>query len=300
MRVVRILAEWCAKRYRRGMDGKLLVVPTPIGRVTDLSPRAREALATADLVAAEDTRVTARLLREIGVHALELVSCHDFNEAERSADILARIRAGQTVALVSDAGTPLVSDPGYRVVTAALAEDLPVEVLPGPCAAVVALVGSGLPPDRFLFLGFLPRDAGPRARALEERRRERATIVLYEAPHRIKETLAALREAWGDRRAVLARSVTKEWEAWVRGPLSALEAALADEDPVRGELTLVVEGDPQPERPEDEERVRALIRGLVEAGVPVATVRDVVARVYDRPRREVYQQALAARDEGDE
>jgi 16S rRNA (cytidine1402-2'-O)-methyltransferase len=282
------------------MDGKLAVVPTPIGRATDLSPRAREALATADLVAAEDTRVTAKLLRELGVHARELVSCHDFNEGERSADFIERIRAGRTVVLVSDAGTPLVSDPGYRVVKAVLAEGLPVEILPGPCAAIVALVGSGLPPDRFLFLGFLPRDAGPRARALEERRRERATIVLYEAPHRIKETLAALREAWGDRRAALARSVTKEWEAWVRGPLSALEAALADEDPVRGELTLVVEGDPEPERPDDEERVQALVRGLVQAGVPVATVRDVVARVYDRPRREVYQPALAARDEGAE
>jgi 16S rRNA (cytidine1402-2'-O)-methyltransferase len=164
----------------------------------------------------------------------------------------------------------------------------------------VALAGSGLPPDRFLFLGFLPRDPGPRAKVLEGRRRERATIVLYEAPHRVVETLAAIRETWGDRRAALARSLTKEWEAWVRGPLSVLEASLADEDPVRGELTLVVEGDPEPERPEDEERVAALIRGLVEAGVPVATVRDVVAGVYDRPRREVYQQALAVRDEGAE
>lgn len=277
------------------MHGRLIVVPTPIGQVADLSPRAREALAGAALVAAEDTRVTAKLLRELGLRAEALVSCHDFNEAERSTEIVERIRAGGTVALVSDAGTPLVSDPGFRVVQAVLAEGLPVEVLPGPCAAVVALVGSGLPPDRFLFLGFLPRDAGPRARVLEERRRERATIVLYEAPHRVKETLAALREAWGDRDACLARSVTKEWEAWVRGPLSALERALQDEDPVRGELTLVVAGAPEDERSADDERVGALVQALVAAGVAVGTVRDVVARVYDRPRREVYQQALAAR-----
>lgn len=277
------------------MEGTLYVVPTPIGRRSDLSARARDVLAAVDRIAAEDTRVTARLLRDLGLPPKPLVSCHDHNEAERADEIVGWLRAGERVALVSDAGTPLVSDPGYRVLVRVLAEGLPVEVLPGPCAAVTALAGSGLPPDRFVFLGFLPRDEGPRAKALAGRRYEPATIVLYEAPHRVVETLSALRAAWGDRAAVVARSVTKEWEAWLRGPLSTLEATLSAEGAVRGELTLVVAGYDGPPEAAEAERIDRLVRALAEAGVPVATIRDVVAGVYDVPRREVYQRALAAR-----
>lgn len=274
-----------------GVSGTLFLVPTPIGDLADLAPRAREVLSTVDRIAAEDTRVTRRLLAELGLPCPPIESYHDHNELERAGALCDRIEAGERVALVSDAGTPLVSDPGYRLVTEAVRRGLRVVPLPGPCAAVVALSAAGLPPDRFLFLGFLPRDPGPRAAALAERRSERATLVFYEAPHRLVATLRAMREAWGDRRVAVARSVTKVWEEFVRGPLSEVEATFAAEDPIRGELTVVVEGDTGPAAAIDE-RISRLVAGLVAAGVPVATVRDVVAEVYDLPRRDVYQLAL--------
>lgn len=273
------------------MSGTLFLVPTPIGDLGDLSPRAREVLASVDRIAAEDTRVTRKLLADLGLRCPPIDSYHDHNERQRADELCDRLQAGERIALVSDAGTPLVSDPGYRLVAEALRRGVPVVPLPGPCAAVVALSAAGLPPDRFLFLGFLPRDAGPRAAVLSERRRERATMITYEAPHRVVETLGAMRDAWGDRRAVVARSVTKVWEEFVRGSLSELEARFRAEDPVRGELTVVVEGDTGPAA-EVDERVVRLVDELLAAEVPVATVRDVVARVYDLPRRDVYQLAL--------
>lgn len=275
------------------MSGTLFLVPTPIGDPADLSPRAREVLARVELVAAEDTRVTAGLLRELGAPPRRMVSTHDHNEAARAEELVAALRGGTSVALVSDAGTPLVSDPGYRVVVAAIEADVPVVVLPGPCAAVTALAGSGLPPDRFVFLGFLPRDDGPREEALGARRHDPATLVLYEAPHRIVALLGSVRRVLGERRVVVARSLTKQWEEWIRGTAEEVEARFRAEDPVRGELTVVVEGFRGDPGEADSERLEALIRGLVEAGVSPGVVRDVVAGVYDRPRREVYQRALA-------
>ena len=293
--MVRILDHGRARGYRGGVTGTLFVVPTPHGNPAHLSPRAREVLGSVDRVAAEDTRNALRLFREIGVTPPKLVSCHDHNESDRASELVGRMRAGERIALVSDAGTPLVSDPGYRVVTEAIAAGIPVVVLPGPCAAIAALSGAGLPSDRFLFLGFLPRDEGPRAAVLDERRFEPATLILYEAPHRILETLAAIRTHWGERRVAVVRELTKTWETWFRGTVSAVEAELRALEEVRGEITLVVEGFSGRPDAAEVHRLEALVDALVGAGVPVSTVRDVVATVYDRPRREIYQRALQAR-----
>lgn len=277
------------------MSGTLYVVPTPIGQPSDLSPRAVEVLSRAALIAAEDTRVIAALLRELGLPSRPAVSTHDHNEADRAASLVQRLVSGEDVALVSDAGTPLVSDPGYRVVVAVIAAGLPVVVLPGPCAAITALVGSGLPPDRFLFLGFLPRDEGPRAAALEERRFDPATLVLYEAPHRVVELLDTVQRVLGSRRVVVARSLTKVWEEWIRGSVDEVAERFRAEDPVRGELTVVVEGFRGDTGEAEAERLDSVIRGLAEAGVSPGVIRDVLAPVYDRPRREIYQRALGHR-----
>jgi 16S rRNA (cytidine1402-2'-O)-methyltransferase len=277
------------------VNGTLFVVATPIGALSDVSLRAREVLAAVDRIAAEDTRVTRTLLRELRITPPPLISYHDHNENDRVDDLIGRLQSGEDVALVSDAGTPLISDPGYRLVTAAVASGIPVVVVPGPCSAIAALSGSGLPVDRFLFLGFLPREPGRRDATLAERAWETATLVFFESPHRLRESLSAISAAWGPRRLALVHNLTKPTERWRRGTLASVAAELAAEEEIRGEITLVVSGYEGPSGVADDQRVEALIVGLVEAGVPVGTVRDVVARVYDRPRRDVYQSALAAR-----
>lgn len=273
------------------MSGTLFLVPTPIGNPADLSPRAREVLSSVDRIAAEDTRVTRKLLGILGIRPPPLVSYHDHNEKERSPQLLARLLEGERIALVSDAGTPLLTDPGYRLLRVALDHGVDVVALPGPCAAIVALCAAGLPTAEVLLLGFLPRDAGPRRAAIERRRDEQATLVFYEPPHRVRDTLAALLDVLGDRRAALARSLTKPYEEWLRGTLASILAALGDD--VTGEITLVVDGASGPAAADA--TLDLLVDALVEAGVAVGIVRDVVARVYDRPRRAIYQRALAAR-----
>ena len=278
--------------------GTLYLVATPIGNDGDLSPRARTVLGSVDTIAAEDTRVTAALLRRLGLRAPALVSYHDHNERQRSARLVEGLVAGRSVALVSDAGTPLISDPGYRLVVAAVARGIDVVVVPGPCAAVAALSASGLPPNRFVVLGFLPRDRGPRNAVLAAYRHEVATVVIHSAPHRVLRVLADVLAEWGDRPMALARNLTKPDARWIRGSVRSVIAALEGAEGVRGELTLVIGG--AEARPTgDDPQLVALIAGLAEAGVSPAVVRDVVAKVYDRPRRWVYQQALAALEDPD-
>ena len=280
--------------------GELFVVAMPIGNPQDLSPRAREVLGAVDWIAAEDTRVARRQLSELGISLPPLVSYHDHNEVARARTLVARLLAGAKVALVSDAGTPLVSDPGYRLVVAAIEHGVPVHTVPGPCAAVAAVAGSGLPPDRFLVLGFLPRDAGRRRTALAQLARERSTLVAYVAPHRMLAVLNDVADALGDRPVAIARNLTKPTEAWFRGSVRAVHAELAQHEEIRGEYTLVIGGAAADMDPDDE-RVHTLISALVQADVSVGTVRDVVAAVYDLPRRWVYQRALASRrGDGDE
>jgi 16S rRNA (cytidine1402-2'-O)-methyltransferase len=222
--------------------GKLYVVGTPIGNVDDLSPRARDVLAKADVIAAEDTRHTRGLLSRIGVES-RLIAYHEHNEAESAPALVAQLERGEVIALVSDAGTPLISDPGWRLVSAAQATGVDVIPVPGPCAAVAALCVAGLPTDRFVFEGFLPRRDNARAAYLESLRREQRTMVFYEAVHRVAATLAALRHAFGDeRRAAIARELTKTHEQVATGTLAELTARLDLTIPLLGEFVIVVGG----------------------------------------------------------
>jgi 16S rRNA (cytidine1402-2'-O)-methyltransferase len=223
--------------------GTLLVVATPIGNLADLSPRAREALAQAAVIAAEDTRHTRALLQAMGV-GTPLLSLHAHNEPQRVPELLARLAAGEDIALVSDAGTPLLSDPGFELVSRAAAAGFAVRTIPGPSAITAALAVAGLPTHRFCFEGFLPARAAERRATLASLAREARTLVFFEAPHRIQATLADLvAELGGGRQAVVARELTKAHETIYRGTLGELSARAAHEENfARGELTLVVHG----------------------------------------------------------
>jgi len=234
------------------MTGVLIVCGSPIGDPRDASPRLAETLATADVVAAEDTRRVRRLAHALGVSITgRVVSCYDAVEGTRAAALAEQLLAGQTVALITDAGMPAVSDPGFRVVAAAAAAGVAVTVVPGPSAVTAALAVSGLPSDRFTFEGFLPRRAGERRSRLRELAAERRTMVFLEAPHRLAASLADFAAAFGaGRPAVLCRELTKTWEEVVRGDLARLVAWAGDGREIRGELTLIVGGAPAgPRRP---------------------------------------------------
>lgn len=222
------------------MTGRLVLVGTPIGNLGDLSDRAREALGRADVVACEDTRRTRALLTHIGVRGARLVSFFEANEAKRTPQLLAFLRDGKEVALVSNAGMPALSDPGYRLVAACADEEIEVDVIPGPSAPVAALIVSGLPTDRFVFEGFLPRRPGRRRKAIEALRAEGRTIVLFESPMRLGATLGELAEVLGSRRAAVVRELTKKHQEVLRGTLPELAERVGEG--VKGEVTVVVEG----------------------------------------------------------
>jgi 16S rRNA (cytidine1402-2'-O)-methyltransferase len=224
--------------------GRLAVISTPIGNLGDLSPRAREELASAELVAAEDTRRTGQLLTTLGL-TRPLLSLHEHNESERIGELLARLREGARIALVSDAGTPLLSDPGFELVRRVAQEGMPVVAVPGPSAITAALSLAGLPTERCSFEGFLPARLAERRARIAELRHESRTLVLFEAPHRIAESLEDLAAGFGAaRRAAVARELTKVFETVYRGTLADLAAqARADSNFSRGEITLVIEGE---------------------------------------------------------
>jgi 16S rRNA (cytidine1402-2'-O)-methyltransferase len=268
--------------------GRIELVATPIGNMADLSPRAREVLSGADIIAAEDTRHTAGLLRQLGV-SRPLVSLHDHNEAARRDELIADIlQRGIRVAVVSDAGTPLVSDPGYLLVQAALAAGVPVQAIPGPSAVLVALAVCGLPVDRFCFEGFLPARGGARREKLRALLREPRTMVFFEAPHRIVETLEDLQKELGaERRACVARELTKAHESVYRGSVARLlQIAAEDANFSRGEITLVVAGAEGEALPDDAFVTRAL--DLLAAELPPSRAAAVVAQLTGRRKAEVY------------
>jgi len=272
----------------------LILAGVPIGRAGDASSRLREVLATADVVAAEDTRRLKRLCRDLEVTpAGRIVSYFEANESERTPALVAALRAGETVLLVTDAGMPSVSDPGFRLVAAAAAEDLPVSCLPGPSAVTTALAVSGLPSDRFCFEGFLPRKPGERRARLADLVSERRTVVFFEAPHRLGACLADMAGLLGDRRAVVCRELTKTHEEIARGTLASLAARFSGE--VRGEITVVVEG--AAERPVEStpEELARLVAVRELAGDPRKEAIAGVARELGVPRREVYDAVVAAR-----
>ena len=229
-----------------GRTGCLYLVATPIGNLEDITLRALRILKEVDQIACEDTRHTQKLLNHYNIQK-PLVSYHEHNEMTRAPELVLAMEQGAQIALVSDAGMPLVSDPGYRLVTLSLRHHLPVVPIPGAAALLAALSASGLPNEEFLFAGFLPARSGERRRALERLRIEDRTIIFYEAPHRIEETLADAREILGDRPACLAREVTKLHEEFRRGALSELSASLS-EKPARGEITLLIGAVPPEER----------------------------------------------------
>lgn len=278
--------------------GVLTIVATPLGNREDLSPRAARALGDAELVVAEDTRSARRLLAEIGVAPPPpIVSCFDANEEGRAAEVAARLRAGARVALVSEAGTPLVSDPGYRVVRAAIDVGARVVPVPGPSAALAALVASGLPTDRFLFLGFPPRRSGGRRSLFQSVRLLPFTLVLYESPLRAAVTLADLAAVLGpSRRACLARELTKQHEELVRGELGELAARYAAGRPL-GEVTLVVEGTSAEALREawDDEALAREAAALLAGGASPRDAARELAAASGRPRRDVYRIVTAQR-----
>jgi 16S rRNA (cytidine1402-2'-O)-methyltransferase len=272
----------------------LHVIATPIGNVGDLSPRALAALREADLVVCEDTRVTGKLLRLCGAER-SLLAYHDYNAARVRPQILARLGAGAVVALVTDAGTPLVSDPGYRLVHEAIEGGFEVFAVPGPSAALAALTVCGLPTDRFLVAGFLPSRAGARRQAIVELGAVPATLVLFEAARRLPDALAELAAALGPRKAAVARELTKRFEEVRRGSLDELAAHYAAAGPPRGEVVLVI-GPPADDAPET---ALADLDAALEAALATmspAAAASAVAGATGHRRRDVYRRALALKE----
>ncbi|HSP38156.1 MAG TPA: 16S rRNA (cytidine(1402)-2'-O)-methyltransferase [Frankiaceae bacterium] len=279
----------------RSAVGVLVLCGVPIGDVRDASRRLGETLAAADIIAAEDTRRLRRLASSLGidVHA-EVVSYFDANETERAARLLERLRAGATVALVTDAGMPGVSDPGYRLVRAAADAGIPVTVVPGPSSVTAALAVSGLPTDRWAFEGFLPRKAGERRTRLAELSNERRTLVFLESPHRVATSLVDLEAAFGDREAVLCRELTKTYEEVVRRTLRGL-AVWAGEREVRGEVTLVVAGAGDTSSSAAPVDLATAVADLEQDGTPRKEAMALVARSAGVSRRVVYEAVLGAK-----
>ena len=279
--------------------GTLVLAGTPIGDISDAPPRLAEELAGADVVAAEDTRRLRRLTQALGITPKgRVVSYFEGNESARTPELVEELVNGARVLLVTDAGMPSVSDPGYRLVAAAVEKDLKVTAVPGPSAVLTALALSGLPVDRFCFEGFLPRKAGERLSRLREVATERRTLVYFEAPHRLDDTLAAMAEVFGtDRRAAVCRELTKTYEEVKRGGLGELAAWAAEG--VRGEITVVVEGAPEKgaEELDPAELVRR-VRVREEAGERRKEAIAAVAADAGLPKREVFDAVVAAKNAG--
>jgi 16S rRNA (cytidine1402-2'-O)-methyltransferase len=276
------------------VSGKLILCGTPIGNLEDVSARALRVLAQADVVACEDTRRTRRLLSHHGIKARAMVAYHDGNERRAARGLVQRIAGGDVVVLVSDAGMPGLSDPGYRLVRACVDAELPLEVVPGPSAAVTAIAVSGLPAGRFVFEGFLPRKAADRRRRIGELSSETRTLVIYESPHRIEDSLLDLQKGLGDRPACLARELTKLHEEVRRGTLSELIEGVRAEG-ARGEIVLVIGGAVHAHKdlpPAEDLADRA--RALMETGTPRKEALTEVARSAGVPKRHVFDALVKA------
>lgn len=272
-------------------QGRLYIVATPIGNLSDITSRALETLARVDLVAAEDTRHTRQLLAHHGIRA-RLVSLHEHNEGEQVPRLIGELQTGRRIALVSDAGTPLISDPGYRLVMAAAREGLEVRAVPGPSAVVAALSVSGLPTDRFAFEGFLPSRRGPRRQRLQDMRGEARTLVFFESPRRLLATLADLVDAFGkDRPACVARELTKLHESIYRGCLESLRQDFSSGlVPVKGELVLCIGGNPEPP-PQAAPDVRRVL-DLLLAELPARRAARLAAAITGARANDLYRMAL--------
>lgn len=270
----------------------LYIVSTPIGNLEDITLRAVRVLREVSWIACEDTRHTRKLLEHLGI-ATPLTSYHEHNEAAKAEELIEKLNAGSDIALVSDAGTPLISDPGYRIVAAAVEQGIPVVPIPGPSAILGALAASGLPTDSFRFGGFLPPKSGQRRKALEDLRNESATLVFYEAPHRIVETLEDIGAVLRDRPVVIARELTKLHEEFLRGTASQLKAELEKRPSVKGEMTVLIGKATEAPAPDDRPLEDA-VRELEERGVPRMDAIKQIAKARGLGKRDVYG-ALAKR-----
>lgn len=281
-----------------GKRGMLYIVATPIGNLEDLSPRAVKVLSSVAVIAAEDTRHSGRLLEHLGI-SKPMIALHDHNERDRVQNILGQLLDGADVALISDAGTPLISDPGYVLVREARAAGVQVSPIPGPCALVAALSAAGLPTDRFLFVGFLPAKRAGRRAVLDELRKEVATLVFYESPHRILSTVLDISEVMGvQREVVLGREITKTFETFYSGEAADVHAALT-EDPhgSRGEFVVMVKGAEKAEAGlmSGELDVDHLL-GLLMAELPLKKAAKIASGVSGLSKNELYQRALELKD----
>lgn len=291
-----------ARSDNDGIEGHTLyIVATPIGNLGDLSDRARHTLQQVDFIAAEDTRHSARLLKAFSI-SRPMIALHDHNEPQRVPEIIGRLQQGESAALISDAGTPLVSDPGYRLVRAAQDAGIPARTVPGPSAVIAALSVAGLPTDRFAFEGFLPARKGTRRKRLNELAGDTRTLVLYEAPHRLKELLADCAAIFGpEREAALVRELTKLHESSQRASLRELSRRVdSGEEPARGECVVLITGTDQPavatELESDE-----LLQALLAEGISPSTAAAVARRLFpDAKRRDLYQRALKLGTEQDD
>lgn len=275
-------------------QGVLYIVATPIGNLDDLSSRAVSVLNGVDVVAAEDTRHSGRLLQHLGLHK-RLIALHDHNERDRAGSLLQELEAGRSVALISDAGTPLISDPGYVLVREARSRGLKVSPIPGACALVAALSAAGLPTDRFLFVGFLPAKRSGRRAALEQQVRETATLVFYESPHRILDAVSDIAAVFGEEREiVLGRELTKTFETFYSGTVAEVQAILeADPHGTKGEFVVMIHG-AEPVTSDDDAGALDVDRllKLLLPELPVKKVAKLVAELSGRPKNELYQRAL--------
>jgi len=281
------------------MSGRLYICATPIGNLKDVTLRVLEVLREVDLIVAEDSRHTEKLLRHYGIPPKFGPSLYEGAERERVPLIIAELKQGKDVALVSDAGTPLISDPGYPLVRACVEEGIPVIPIPGPAAFLAALMASGLPPEKFVFLGALPRKKGAKREVLEELVGENRTAVMYESPHRVVETLELMRELYPERPLVLARELTKLHEEFIRGTVAEVEDAVRARGGVQGEVVLVLGGEERPPRLPQPELVRELHRMLIQRGHRPGEALRELARLLGIPKGRL-RRALGERAGSDE
>ena len=272
-------------------NGILYVVATPIGNMADVTFRAIQTLKDVALIAAEDTRHTNRLLMHYAIRN-SMISLHEHNENQRAGTLVKRLEKGESIALVSDAGTPTLSDPGYRLIREAIAAGIRVVPIPGASAVPASLCASGLPTDAYVFMGFLPRKEGKRRNTLKSLVNEQKTMVFYESPKRIRVLIKDLIETLGDRQGVLSREMTKRHEEFIRGNLSGILDVLADRPEIKGECTLVVKGGAEQKTPDADVLREEIIQGLYGDGLRLSGLVKNIAERYGLPKKQIYTEAL--------
>jgi len=273
------------------VNGTLYVVATPIGNMADITFRAIQTLKDVTLIAAEDTRHTKRLLTHYTIHN-SMTSLHEHNENQRTGELIKRLKKGDSIALVSDAGTPTLSDPGYRLIREAIGSGIHVVPIPGASAALSSLCVSGLPTDAYVFMGFLPRKEGKRQKILKSLAHESKTIIFYESPRRVKRLIDDLIKTLGNRQSVLSREMTKLHEEFIRGTLSEILDVLADRREIKGECTLVVHGGVEQETLGVDALRQELIQGLHQDGIRLSDLVKNIVKHYGLPKKQVYAEAL--------